>query len=138
MRLHLLAAHPIGCTVIASLKQIAPRLKKLLLMLSSDRDGEVVNAARLIDTTLRGAGCDWHDLTTRLLVPGETQTSRSDRNDDSQDWHTMRQFCLRHAHLLRPREREFLINLGEWHGDLTEKQFAWLDSIHVRVRRTAT
>jgi hypothetical protein len=44
------------------LDQIAPRLKKLLLMLSSDRDGEVVNAARLIGSTLQNAGRSWHDL----------------------------------------------------------------------------
>jgi hypothetical protein len=59
--------------MIARLDQIAPRLKKLLLMLSSERDGEVVNAARLIGTTLRRADSDWHDLAAGLL---ETPTNK--------------------------------------------------------------
>jgi hypothetical protein len=120
--------------MIARLTQIAPRLKKLLLMLSSPQPGEVVNAARLIDTTLRGAGADWHDLTAGLLVPTATRSSH-DNDDRDLDWHVMREFCLQHLHLLRPREHEFITSLSDWHGHLTEKQSAWLSSIYARVRR---
>src|SRR5262249_2960317 len=122
--------------MIAPLNQIAPRLKKLLLMLSSERDGEIVNAARLINRTLRGAGADWHDLVAGLLTPARapTQTAR-DRNDGDLDWRAMREFCLQHLYLLRPREHEFIASLGGWRGLLTEKQSAWLSSIYARVRR---
>jgi hypothetical protein len=123
--------------MIASLKQIAPRLKKLLLMLSSERDGEIVNAARLINTTLRGAGADWHDLVAGLLTTRAATQSARDRNDDDLDWRAMREFCLQHLHLLRPREQEFITGLGNWHGPLTEKQAAWLRAIHARVGRAA-
>jgi hypothetical protein len=34
--------------------------------LASDADGEVVSTVRAIDRTLRGAGFDWHDLTSAL------------------------------------------------------------------------
>ena len=39
--------------------------------------------------------------------------------------------------LLREREREFLTSLGDWRGTPTDKQHAWLASIHARVRRHA-
>ena len=122
--------------MIAPLSQIAPRLKKLLLMLSSDRDGEVINAVHLIDAALRGVGADWHDLVGGLLAPTGTQSSH-DNDDRDLDWRVMREFCLQHLHLLRPREHEFITSLGEWHGHPTERQSAWLSSIYARVRRAA-
>jgi hypothetical protein len=121
--------------MIASLNQIAPRLKKLLLMLSSERDGEIVNAARLINTTLRGDGADWHDLVAGLLTTRAATQSARNGNDHDLDRHAMREFCLQHLHLLRPREHEFIASLGDWRGSLTEKQSAWLSSIYARVRR---
>jgi hypothetical protein len=116
------------------LAEIGPKLKKLLLMLSSDQPGEVINAARLIGTTLHGVGADWHDLTAGLLTP-VSATHSARWGDDDLDWHAMREFCLRHSELLRSREREFMDSIGDWRGQLTEKQFTWLNSIHARVRR---
>jgi hypothetical protein len=121
--------------MMARLDQIAPRLKKLLLMLSSEREGEVVNAARLIDSTLRNAGADWHDLTAELLTPTGNNPPPPHDGGNTEDWRAMRAFCLKHAYLLQPREREFLLDLERWRGALTEKQFAWLASIHMRVQR---
>jgi hypothetical protein len=122
------------------LAEIGPRLKKLLLMLSSEQPGEVINAARLIGTTLRGVGADWHDLTAGLLTPATAPHSArwsagETWDEDDLDWHAMREFCLQHPELLRSREREFMDSIGDWRGQLTEKQFAWLNSIHARVRR---
>ena len=115
---------------------IATRLKKLLLMLSSEREGEVVNAARLIGSTLRGAGSDWHDLAAGLVAPvAPPARNPPPRHDNADDWRAMRAFCLSNTHLLLIREREFLLDLERWRGNLTEKQFAWLASIHMRVRR---
>jgi hypothetical protein len=122
--------------MIAPLAQIAPRLKKLILMLSSDRDGEVVNAARAINNTLHSAGHDWHDLAARLLMPAKTATHVA-RDSDDRDPDVMREFCLQHQQLLRPRELEFVVSLSDWRGRLTEKQFAWLSAIHARVQREA-
>jgi hypothetical protein len=128
--------------VISPLNQIAPRLKKLLLMLSSDRDGEVVNAARLIGSTLRDAGHDWHDLAGALTEspPSKARPRRPPPRDPDPpdgDWRAMREFCLNHMHLVRSREYEFLADLDRWHGELTEKQAAWLHAIYARVRRHA-
>jgi hypothetical protein len=121
----------------------AERLTKLLLMLSSDRDGEVVAAVRAIDRTLKDAGADWHDFAARLLVSAKARSShratrarRTETNTDG-NWHEMREFCLRHSVLLRSRELEFVTGLGGWRGDLTEKQLAWLSAIHEGLRRHA-
>ena len=49
-----------------ALSDAAPRLAKLLPMLSSDKAGEVVAAASAIGRTLASVGCDWHDLADRI------------------------------------------------------------------------
>jgi hypothetical protein len=121
-------------------QQITARLKKLLLMLSSDGDGEVVNAARLIESTLRDAGHDWHDLAGALTEPTaapQPKWSRPPPRDDSAplDWRQRRDFCEQHEHLLRGREADFILDLDHWHGPLTEKQASWLSAIYQRVRR---
>ena len=41
---------------------VAERLAKLLRLLASDRDGEVVAAVTALKKTLEGAGLDHHDL----------------------------------------------------------------------------
>lgn len=119
---------------------MTPRLglKSLLLMLSSDRDGEVVAAARAVGRALKSAGADWHDL-AGLLVPGRQTNkahSRNGNSDEHADWRAMREFCLQSDNQLRPREREFISSIGEWRGDLTEKQSAWLAAIYQRLKGT--
>jgi hypothetical protein len=46
--------------------QLAPKIAKLLPLLASDKDGEVVATARAIGRTLSAAGADWHDLVAVL------------------------------------------------------------------------
>jgi hypothetical protein len=124
----------------APLSTIAPRLHQLLLMLSSNQPGEVATAAAAIGRTLKSAGADWHVLADGLLqieAPQPEEPEDADTDDVPEDWHTMRAACLRDVRLLREREREFLISLGHWHGDLTDKQLNWLTSIYARVRRHA-
>jgi hypothetical protein len=120
------------------LSQHTPRLEKLLLMLSSDHDGEVLSAARAIGRTLQTAGADWHDLTGLLAAPGSKPQSKKPRDDDSDnDWRAMREFCLRHRGLLRARELEFVTSLADWRGELTHKQHEWLTAIYERLQRRA-
>jgi hypothetical protein len=49
--------------------QVAPKLAKLLPVLASDKDGEVIATARAIGRTLSAAGADWHDLAAVLTEP---------------------------------------------------------------------
>lgn len=114
------------------------RLEKLLLMLSSDHDGEVLSAARAIGRTLQTAGADWHDLAGSLLAPAPRSQTKKPRDDDSDsDWRAMREFCLRHRGLLRARELEFVTSVADWRGELTHKQYEWLTAIYERLQRRA-
>jgi hypothetical protein len=47
---------------------LTPRLRQLLLMLSSDRPGEVTAAAAAIGRALKAAGTDWRGLVDGLLT----------------------------------------------------------------------
>ena len=114
------------------------RLEKLLLMLSSESDGEVVNAARAIGRTLETSGFDWHDLATSLRMPAtaKPRTRKPPREDeDDLSWRVMVGFCIEHEHWLHGRECEFVTSLLHWHGELTEKQSAWLTAIYQRLRQ---
>jgi hypothetical protein len=112
----------------------AERLKKLLLMLSSDKDGEVINAAHAIGRALQADGEDWHGLARRLSAPAKAQTAEQPRQNA--DWRAMREYCLKHDSRLRKNEHEFLDNIASWRGDLTEKQGAWLVAIYHRLGGT--
>jgi hypothetical protein len=122
----------------SSLHEIAPRLEKLLLMLSSAHDNEVLTAVRAITRTLQTVGADWHDLATGLLPPetAKRRTKKSAPEDNAEaPWRVMVGFCVVHEELLRAREREFVQSLLYWNGDLTERQAAWLTAIYERLRR---
>ena len=123
-----------------SLAQI-PRLRQLLLMLSSDQPGEVAAAAAAIGRALKAAGTDWHALANGLLAeapqPGGHRRNDDDRQDASDGWREMHEYCAQRTELLRPREQEFIESLGGWRGRPTEKQFAWLCAIYARLRRQA-
>jgi hypothetical protein len=119
--------------MVTPITHIGERLRKLVLLLSSPQDGEVIGAARAIDRALRSAGCDWHDLVNQL----DGTSMNTSGADQSRDWHPMRDYCLRHERLLRPREYEFVASLATWRGSLTERQQAWLASIYARIKRAA-
>ena len=52
--------------------EVATKLAKLLPVLSSNQDGEVIGAARAIDRVLKSANLDWHvlaDIVSRSAPP---------------------------------------------------------------------
>src|SRR5262245_39778790 len=115
---------------MTSLAEI-PRLRQLLLMLSSDQPGEVAAAAAAIGRVLKAAGTDWHELANGLLAEtrqpkGQHWRDNADTWDAADNWREMHEFCVECAELLRSREQEFIESLGEWRGRPTEKQLAWL------------
>jgi len=126
-----------GAVVTAALTTVAPRLRKLVLMLSSDHDGEVIGAARAIGRALKDAGADWHDLVKALTAPTVTEYTPPPPPYDFEDWRDLRAFCMAHAYLLLPRERAFVVDLGLWQRDLTPKQHNWLAAIYERLRESA-
>ena len=114
--------------------QITPKLRQLLLLLSSDQPGEVVAAAAAIKRALRSRGCDFHDLVAGLTTPPPLAPNSQADFDDG-DWRAMRDFCLKHESRLRSREREFINDLKRWRGKLTSKQFVWLQAIYDSIRK---
>ena len=51
---------------MSDMNVIAPKLSKLIPMLATDHDGEVVATVRAISRTLKGAGMDFHSLVDAL------------------------------------------------------------------------
>ena len=49
-----------------ALSTVAPKLAKLIPMLSSNHAGEVLATAAAITRTLKSAGLDWHDLARQV------------------------------------------------------------------------
>jgi len=142
---------------VNALAPVAPRLAKLVRLLSSDQDGEVIGAARMILRVLRQANLDIHALSSVIETSTEKRFSESDavqiyqrglangrREAEARapaafydaDWMAIAESCAA-SNRLTPRERDFVSSMLEWIGDgsePTEKQAAWLKSIHRRVR----
>jgi hypothetical protein len=124
---------------------VTDRLKKLVAMLSSDKDAEVVSAARAIVRTLSQNGSDIHELVRR--VGNEVDASRSagerrrERTEEAQDerpnWHAMARECQQHAEHLDERERDFVDDMVRWtlRREPSPKQAKWLHSIWCQVGR---
>ena len=58
--------HPSRAAVMTALTTVGPKLSKLIPLLASDKDGEVVATARAIGRTLAQAGADFHDLAAAI------------------------------------------------------------------------
>jgi hypothetical protein len=117
---------------MSTLAPIADRLGKLVRVLTSDHDGEVV-AARSINRALKSAGLDIH-LLVAVIEHGGMNNAKPDRPI----WHSVACECAAHPERLRSeKERAFIANMVIWTklgGDPTERQAKWLRSIYVRVR----
>jgi hypothetical protein len=107
-----------------ALATIAPRLRKLLLMLSSSHDGEVIGAARAIGRVIADAGMDWHQFADAVIRVDHLPTD---------DWRVMAQFCRGQAHRLSPREFDFINNIAMRGCEPSEKQWRWLRAIFSRL-----
>jgi hypothetical protein len=125
------------------------RLGKLLRMLSSDKDGEVLAATAAIKRTLATEGLDIHSLADALCQPApraeakaqraphDTPEWRDDwRGADTTDWHSVACECAAHGATLNLREQKFVSDMvaWTWHARPSERQRAWLLIILNKVR----
>lgn len=119
-------------------------LKALLLMLSSDQDGEIVNAARAIGRKLRSEGRDWHALVDELSGVRPTAQHRWDEEWDefANEWKPQAQhnkiaaYLLKEmGHLFSPKERAFLNDMQWLDRPMTPKQAKWLRALTRKGRR---
>jgi hypothetical protein len=116
----------------ADLAPIAAKLQKFVRMLSSDKDGEVLAAARAIIRTLKSRRLDIHALADAI---GRTGNGVSLANISSPHWHEIATWCQDRSDRLRPNERRFIDGMASftvW-NDPSEKQKKWLTSIHCRL-----
>jgi len=130
---------------------IAPKLGKLLRLLSSNSDGEVVATVRAIQRTLEGDGFDGRadrgskrQALQRSRCPRNLSTRRRSgfRSIDALDeptWHEIALECAAHENrLFGEREKQFvedMVRRTVHGGEPTEKQAAWLRKIYSRVRK---
>jgi hypothetical protein len=126
-----------------TLAPVADKLGKFRRLLTSDRDGEVVAAARAIVRTLEGAGADIHDLAdnigampangkrfteadAREIYERGVDAGRRDAeqaqpatfhnvDDDRPPWHAIACECAAHLDRLRDqREKVFVADMVGW------------------------
>ena len=117
---------------MSAFRPIAPKLAKLLLLLGSENDGEALGAARGLGRTLAGVGCDLHDL-AETLIQSEPPPARNDISlRETVTW------ILDHDDgSLNDRERAFVEDMDSLVGRyrLSDRQEAWLRSLHLKLRR---
>jgi hypothetical protein len=102
--------------------QAADRLAKLLGMIGSHHDGEVLAAARKADQCIRQLGLTWGDV-IRVTTDGSS----------SGDWQYMARTCREQAHRLTPKEFSFVSNMCLARFEASAKQLKWLSDIYSRV-----
>ena len=101
------------------------RLAKLLGMMGSAHDGEVVNAARAADRLVRDSGLRWPDIAMSAPPRG------SNGNGPGFDPIT---FCLARPWSLTDWEEGFLRSIARQHRRLSTKQWGVLARIVAKVR----
>jgi hypothetical protein len=122
---------------------VQDRLGKLLRMLSSDKDGEVLAATAAIKRTLATEGLDIHSLADALCQPAPRAEAKAQRasntdwtGDEDADWHSVACECEAHGAFLNLREQKFVSDMVAWtrHARPSERQRAWLLIILNKVR----
>jgi len=93
-------------TALALARDTRTKLGQLVRLLSSDKDGEVVAAARAIGRTLRAVGKDFHDLAALIENP-----STSEVRQPIAAWADMARFCAAFPARLTEREADFVHNM---------------------------
>jgi hypothetical protein len=143
-----------------ALAPIAGKLAKLIRLLASDKDGELVAAVHAIKRTLESCGLDMHALADGVEGTNGKKFTEQDALEIYQrgvedgrktaeapvsfstvgepSWNDIARECEANAARLSPREQEFVRDMCSWTvngGMPTEKQAKWLRSIWARLRR---
>jgi hypothetical protein len=147
---------------MSALAPVADKIAKLIKLLSSNRDGEVVAAARALCRTLESAGGDLHMLAAtienpsgslseaemqRLYTAGYDDGVRAAENahhgaddfaniDGTPSWHKVALYCQRNSGKLEERHHKFINDMASrtvWAGEPTEKQQRYLLSLFYKL-----
>jgi hypothetical protein len=117
---------------------LGPKIAKLIPLLASPHDGEVIASARAIERTLRSAGLDLHALAKALCERAVpiclTPTLRP------ADWVGIARWCRDHdGGFLSEKERSFVADMlaRARFQNPSDKQTKWLLGIQSKLQRTA-
>ena len=123
---------------------VREKLGKLVLMLSTNHDGERIGAVTAIDGLLRKAGCDWHDLAGMIVAPSPAAATPPPPPSQTDSEHVPADELIALVETLRARRRfdrnseEFLDSLLD-RADrynvvfLSPKMWNWLQDLVVRA-----
>jgi hypothetical protein len=115
---------------MTALAPIAPRLAKLVALLSSDKDGEVLGAVEAMRRLLATVDSDFHDLARALA--GEAPA------DD--DWRQLIGRLLEEADRLSDRDYDFLLSMRRHIAlgrEPSPRQQKWLRDIEAKLAEVA-
>jgi hypothetical protein len=114
----------------------AERLVRLLGMLGSEHDGEVVNAGRMADRLVRQHGLTWPDIITP--TPLVTFTPLSRQPASALEWRQLAGWIKRNfSSELNAREHQFVTHMTTWRAMPSPKQQEWLSAIAERFVEVA-
>ena len=133
-----------GCAMKPIPRALRAALAKLIRLLASDVDGEVLATVRALGRTLKASGCDIHDLAGLVEAPDATRpvtTFHNQFDDDDGEtglpWRHMVDACTDQPHRFTLKERQFLQSMRHWYGRPSSKQLDWLIALFERVREAA-
>jgi hypothetical protein len=119
---------------MGSLSAVAPKLAKLLPLLGSDADGEVVACVHAIRRTLKAEGLDLHALADALRTGTPAASVRGE--DDAGNWLQRARWCVAHSDQLSLKERHFVSDMARRRRGgraPTPRQVEWLMAIYSRL-----
>ncbi|MEG8220119.1 hypothetical protein OSJ57_05715 [Sphingomonas sp. HH69] len=120
---------------MAALSDLAPKLAKLIPMLGSNHDGEIVGTAKAIRRTLENGGLDLHALAEAIGNPPVVYRTEPARAEPSRSHQMDARRCLQSGIVWKPHEAEFLRQMASALRRPTEKQRDWLDGLLDRAAR---
>ncbi len=124
---------------MTSVALAAPKIAKLIPLLASEHDGEVVATARAIERVLKGEGLDLHSLVEALCEPAPVAYVPPPPTEKKPEtWDEIARWCrTRDAGDLSSKERKFVWDMVRRAGtgvEPTDKQLKWLRAIHVKLQ----
>jgi len=128
---------------MTALAPITPKQVKLIPLLGTDRDGEIIGTVLAIWRTLESAGCDLHDLALvveRTALPAVVEQPRQEASPapELKSWQLTAMHCIRAGTgRLRPAELDFSHGVVHWPAEPSDKQSRWLNAIASALGREA-
>ncbi len=113
------------------------KIQKFVLMLSSESDGEVVNAARAIGKALIAEGRDWHWLAAKLDDAPAAEPDKKRSANPNGPLLVLKEL-LKHLSEMNDKDQAFIVDMharvlkfgaGAY---VSKKQDIWISNLHKR------